>query len=248
MLDLVAGLDLGQASDFTAIAILEVVHAPLEYEEVREFRETVERRPAWGSWPAVYDTVVVRRVLKDGEWVDPLTLPRADPTFAVRHLARWPLGTSYPKIVQDVADMMARPPLNNEARLVVDGTGVGRAVIDLLHEIPDRQFGFQAITITGGEAVTHEGGYTRIPKRDLVQATLVALQQKRLQFPDPAKLPAVTILQAELASFRYKINPRTAHDSYGAWREGEHDDLLLALCLAVWEASKQAPTFSWIDV
>ena len=43
-------------------------------------------------------------------------------------------------------------------------------------------------------------------------------------------------MQAELLGFRVKIDPTTAHDSYAAWREGAHDDLVLALALAVWHA------------
>ena len=31
-----------------------------------------------------------------------------------------------------------------------------------------------------------------------------------------------------------QIDPLTAHDSYGAWREKEHDDLVLAVALACW--------------
>ena len=31
-----------------------------------------------------------------------------------------------------------------------------------------------------------------------------------------------------------KIDPLTAHDSYGAWREGAHDDMVLAVAIAVW--------------
>ena len=30
----------------------------------------------------------------------------------------------------------------------------------------------------------------------------------------------------------------TGKDSYGAWREGAHDDLVLAVALAVWKAKK----------
>jgi hypothetical protein len=36
--------------------------------------------------------------------------------------------------------------------------------------------------------------------------------------------------------FRRKIDLRTAHDSYEHWREGDHDDLVLAVCLACWGA------------
>jgi hypothetical protein len=32
-----------------------------------------------------------------------------------------------------------------------------------------------------------------------------------------------------------KINDN-AHDTYGAWREGTHDDLILAVMMAVWWA------------
>ncbi|MEJ7861626.1 MAG: hypothetical protein WKF90_08310 [Pyrinomonadaceae bacterium] len=33
-----------------------------------------------------------------------------------------------------------------------------------------------------------------------------------------------------------KIND-SAHDTYGAWREGTHDDLVLAAALALWCAN-----------
>ena len=31
-----------------------------------------------------------------------------------------------------------------------------------------------------------------------------------------------------------KIDPKTAHDSYEHWREGDHDDLVLAVSMAAW--------------
>jgi len=31
-----------------------------------------------------------------------------------------------------------------------------------------------------------------------------------------------------------KIHPETAHESFSAWREQAHDDLLLALALCTW--------------
>jgi hypothetical protein len=48
-------------------------------------------------------------------------------------------------------------------------------------------------------------------------------------------------------NFRVKIDPLTAHDSYGAWREGQHDDLVLAVALAVWFAEHGGgrPNLSW---
>ena len=41
-------------------------------------------------------------------------------------------------------------------------------------------------------------------------------------------------LRQEMQGFRRKIDLRTAYDSYEHWREGDHDDLVLATALACW--------------
>jgi len=89
-----------------------------------------------------------------------------------------------------------------------------------------------AVTITGGDAVSHDGPDFRVPKRDLVGALVVALQNNRLKIA--RSLPDAETLTAELLNFKVKINVKTAHDSYEAWREGQHDDLVLSVGLAVW--------------
>jgi hypothetical protein len=90
------------------------------------------------------------------------------------------------------------------------------------------------IQITGGDSVTQENGLHRVPKRDLVSAAQVALQTERLKIA--SSLPDAPVLTRELQNFQVKISLDTAHDSYGAWREGTHDDLVLAVCLALWIA------------
>jgi hypothetical protein len=47
------------------------------------------------------------------------------------------------------------------------------------------------------------------------------------------------ILMSELADFRVRISA-SGSDTYGAWRGGAHDDLVLALALAVWWADRIA--------
>lgn len=44
-------------------------------------------------------------------------------------------------------------------------------------------------------------------------------------------------LARELTEMRVKISA-SGHDSYGVWREGEHDDLVLAFTLALWIAER----------
>lgn len=49
----------------------------------------------------------------------------------VRHLERLPLGTDYVQVVEHVHRLFNRPPLNGACDLVIDDTGVGKAVGDL---------------------------------------------------------------------------------------------------------------------
>ena len=74
----------------------------------------------------------------------------------------------------------------------------------------------------------------RVPKRDLISTMQIAAQNDRLKIAQGLKFGPV--LAEELQSFKVKIDPRTAHDSYGSWREGEHDDLILATAIALWLA------------
>lgn len=151
------------------------------------------------------------------------------PHYHVRHLERWPLGTRYPKIVADVKKRMTQAPLSASCELVVDQTGVGRPVLDLLIAEHLRPIG---VTITGGDAVTHDGDEWRVPKRILVSVLQVLLQGGRLKVAE--SLPEAATLVREFLAFQVKIDLRTAHDSYGAWREGAHDDLVLAVALGGW--------------
>ena len=71
-----------------------------------------------------------------------------------------------------------------------------------------------------------------MPKRDLASAPLVLMQNKQLKIAEGLALKDVLVM--ELRNFRVKINIATAHDSYEAWREGDHDDLVLSVALACW--------------
>jgi hypothetical protein len=205
------GLDLGQSADYTALALIE--------------------EPVWVS----------------GRWTSPATMTRPhygvlraesdrarppNPPLSVRHLERFDLGTRYTTIVERVKEMANAPPLSElPAVLLVDKTGVGAAVLDAFEHSGIRP---TAITIHGGSTVSDDPqrrGY-RVPKRDLVSAVQVLLQNGRLKIA--ASLPESDTLKRELLSFRVKVNPATAHDSYEHWREGDHDDLVLATAMACW--------------
>src|SRR4051812_45046560 len=121
--DFLIGLDLGQSSDPSALAVLK--------------RSLLARDD---------DTPVKDR---DGNPIH---------KYDCNHLHRWPPGTSYPAIVRDVAKLAARPELrgmldgrSGPPRLVVDATGVGRAVCDLFFQTDMAGARVEPVTITAGD-------------------------------------------------------------------------------------------------
>jgi hypothetical protein len=113
----------------------------------------------------------------------------------------------------------------------VDSTGVGAPVTDLFTKKGLKRF--VSVTITGGDNVISAGTRKyRVPKRDLVSSLEVPFHSGELQIA--GELELWPTLKNELLNFKRKINLATAHDSYEHWREGDHDDLILACALAVW--------------
>jgi hypothetical protein len=161
-----------------------------------------------------------------------------EPEYTIPKLERYPIGTKYPDIVEDVATKFSMSPAST--RLILDGTGVGRVVVDMILAhllLKTRRTKIRPITITGGDTEIAAGGYYRIPKRNLVGAAQVLLQDGRLKIKED--LPETPTLIREMLNFKVKISAETAHDSYAAWREGEHDDLVLAAALACWAAESK---------
>lgn len=155
------------------------------------------------------------------------------PIYHVRHLERLNLNTSYPAVAERARCLVARTALHGKTQLVMDATGVGVPVFDLLHAQGVRPI---AITITGGRSISGTGHQLRVPKRALI-ATLVALfGTRRLRIA--AGIPNSAELIEELLNLQVKIHRRTRQESYGAKGRRKHDDLVLALALAVWYAEK----------
>jgi hypothetical protein len=192
------GLDLGQARDHTAIAVLERTEIPL------------------GHSPVTFERIVETR-------------------YSFRHLERLPLGLDYPSMVDHVRTLAQRPELaQSTTTLVVDATGVGRPVVDLLRRasLPCRLI---PVTITGGDKETCESTMWHVPKRDLIAGLMVLFQRGEVAIC--GHLRESETLAAELANMRIKVS-LAGHDTYGAWREGQHDDLVLAAALACWRATR----------
>lgn len=156
---------------------------------------------------------------------------RVGPVLAVRHLERLPLGTPYPNIAARLAALFDRIPLSG-GTLVVDETGVGKPVVDLLRTRPIRAT-LRPLTITSGSRARVEpSGRWRVPKKLLVANVQRLLGAGRLKIA--GGLPEAAAILRELADFRVTNTPY-ANETFGAGTHGGHDDLVLAVALAVWE-------------
>ena len=153
-------------------------------------------------------------------------------TYHLRHIQRFPLKTTYPQIVDNVCEIFNSDKISKYSKLIVDATGVGRPVVDLFKK---KQIRPKAITITGGYDVIKDNGEYKVPKRDLVTNLQVVFQQEKLKIAED--LPEAKTLVQELLNFKVKIKDN-ARESFEAWREGIHDDLVLAVALACWWGEK----------
>lgn len=249
----IIGCDLGQARDYTAIAIVERMRTGAPPEPVPAVRPSADggwtytsggagggavagggmQRGMTGMDPALRDLFPQRQAVPPPQRMVPGVDTRPV-EYHVRHLERPPLGTRYPVIVARVRTLLAMPPLDSQTPLVVDRTGVGVAVTDLFDASGLRP---HAITITGGDEIIRDGPYhTKVPKRELVGNLVAVFQTGRLKIA--AGLAEGEALVNELVNFKVKVNLATGHDSYEAWRESVHDDLVLAVAMACWHGEK----------
>ncbi len=169
-----------------------------------------------------------------GQADDFSTLVAVEPTsegYQVGFIAR-ARGKPYPELVAPIVDLMSKPPFAGVSHLVVDRTGLGAPVFDLLSGAGLSPIG---ISITGGQRVTGRPRMLHVPKRDLVSVLLVLLQGGMIKIA--AGLEHATTLAHELQSMRRHLTA-AGNDQYGAV-SGQHDDLVLALALATWFAENR---------
>src|SRR5262245_47776253 len=209
----VIGCDLGQSSDPTAICVLQHTKGVLDY-----------------------DGYAYSRHIRGGKETD-------TERFDVRHLERLPLGLPYPSVVEHVRDLLCRPPLcgtyslagkeiTPPAQLIIDSTGVGRAVSDIFTERGLRHI---EVTITAGMETTQPlKDRWHVSKSALISTVDALLHTGELRFA--AALTEASTMKDELLDFRRHLSA-AGRATYAA-RTGKHDDLVLAVAIACWWLKK----------
>jgi hypothetical protein len=216
------GVDLGQANDPTAIAVMERVVVPPQTALFAPVGSHPGNRLVEGD--IVYDLVYLKR-------------PR--------------LGTPYDVIAKRVCDLICElEPEGSfgelgQVTLAVDATGVGRGICDMLHtELKRRgatsksvpRVDFRRVSITGSQTQLKRpertNGYWSVPKKDLVFPAVAAFQQGKIRIAKGIKDREALV--HELKNYSRKTNIATGNMAFEPWRESDHDDLLFAVCLSLW--------------
>jgi hypothetical protein len=172
--------------------------------------------------------------------LDPMHAPYhklPPPRFEVSHLERLRLGMSYPLQVGHLEALLGRSPLDRlRPRVLVDYTGVGRPVFDMFAGRRSLRKA-QGVVITGGRDVSSTREGWSVPKGELVSKLQALLHAGDLRIA--AGLPDAAVLARELQDFRVRFTD-SGNATFNA-REGAHDDLVLALALAVFGLSRPEP-------
>ena len=195
----VLSVDLGQVNDYTAISIIERVDMPMP-------------------------------TIDGGDWMDKYNRQKMqDPVFKVVYLYRFPLGTTYFDIRDEVVRMLQKQPLkSNGCKLVIDKTGIGIPIAEIF-----KQGGLKPIGITvtsGGKDKAVSGGY-HVAKINLIGRTQGIFQARRLKVSP--KLKEGQTLVKEMQNFVPTVSPNSGNVTFAA-RSGGNDDLVLSVSAGVY--------------
>ena len=91
------------------------------------------------------------------------------------------------------------------------------------------------MTITGGAAETHKGLDYHVPKQDLMMGLQLLLEKGELKISRKGSESGALV--KELVNMRQQAGVR-GRIRVGAEAFGEHDDLVMAVALAVWKAKQ----------
>lgn len=151
--------------------------------------------------------------------------------FQVRHVERLALGTKYPTVAARIAEVAGKLRKHDPA-LLLDATGVGMPVVDLVRSVLEAEridCRVTACWFTHGDRLDWGGNEAKVGKAYLVSRLQALLQQRLLQWPRTAE---TEYLAQELLDYEIRVD-ENANDRYGAFKVGAHDDVVTAVGLAV---------------
>jgi len=145
-------------------------------------------------------------------------------------------AVAYPDVVSHVIATMTRAPLAGRTHLVIDATGLGRVVSDLLSEA---RIDHTAIQIVVGQEWRSKGRFVNVGKHALLECLSVRFAASELTIASGLQLHAE--LMAELETFRLETS-RAGNPVITQGQAGHHHgDLSIATACAVFASEHLVP-------
>lgn len=222
------GVDVGRRGEFTAIAVVELpVFIPgrgwVRGDQLTEY----ERRQAkehGGAW---------RREHNPG-----------DAPLLVRDLQRLTLGASIVEILDTLGGLLDELKSKAETTLLVNATGAGDQFMRAVKSI-GAKLNVREVVLTAGHKLESDKGVDSLPIKEIAETIRFLLDNGELKIA--GGIEDGSTLLTELVNFTGRVRPPDG----GAgklldWREGERDDLVLAVGLACfWARHTERWSASW---
>jgi hypothetical protein len=187
-------------------------------------------------------------VCEQSQGPDPTNPTRVVWHYCIRHIQSWPLGTPYSTVGdqvglgEQVRDLYADPPLAGSL-VAVGQAGVGEAVVDILRGLRPKCT-LIGLVETGGMQARQASPLTYNVSKYQLASLLVALffggRVSVARNEDGSPMPLAGTLAKQLASFKEKQS-QSGHQTFEADKPQDHDDLVMALCFALWLGERCPP-------
>lgn len=152
------------------------------------------------------------------------------PVFEVPLLERF--QGPYRQTLQRLEEIYNFPSLYLEEReIVLDATGVGDAVLEMGMEM---NMEITPVVITGGDNARVGDDRWYVPRKELIDALVVAYQSRRIRVSPDIDKKLTDQLTTEMNNLQIKRNPETARETYEAIMDAKHDDIAMSLSMGIW--------------
>jgi len=150
-------------------------------------------------------------------------------------------GVSYPDVVSHVIRTMLKDPLRGRTRLVIDASGLGRVVSDLLF---DQGVQHDAVQMTVGQNWVKKDRYVNVGKTLLLETLSLLFATGDLTFAHD--LPLRDDILAELETFQLETTAAGNQVITQGKSGAHHGDLAIALAAACFASEHLLPGFTGV--
>lgn len=176
--------------------------------------------------------------------------PDLERNTVLRHIEPIRRGTTYMRVVEHVRKMLVSEQLRQETVVFsMDATGVGEGVMEMVEEMLKQAWkqrtgalNFAGVVFTGAGKTKWHQYEARVPKNTIMEGVLLAVERGELILGKD--MPGVKELVAELQMMQQERSERGTR-----WVSvGKHDDLVMALGLALWGTTYREVPKNWKDL